>query len=59
MSIVVYFYGIMWLGALMYRWRQTPDVNKFTYYFRVGAEVLIAWLVIYELVRLVIFDKDF
>ena len=38
----------------MYRWRQTPDVNKFTYYFRVGTEVLIAWLVIYELVRLVI-----
>jgi len=52
-SIVVYFYGVLWLGALIYRWRQIPDFTRSNYSFRVGAEALILWLVIYELVRLV------
>ena len=49
----MYFYVVLWLGALVYRWRQTPDFNKSNFFFRVGAEVFIVWLIIYELVRLV------
>jgi len=52
LSIFVYIYGIVWLGVLFYRYRQTPDINRSNYFFKVGQEVLALWLVIYELVRL-------
>jgi len=53
MNIVVYFYAVLWLIVLVYRWRQTPDVNRMNYFFTVGVDTLTLWLIIYELVRLV------
>jgi len=52
LSIMVYFYAVLWLGALIYRWKQTPDFHRSNYFFKIGTEVLILWLIIYELVRL-------
>jgi len=43
---------VLWLGALIYRWRQAPDFHKFNYFWRVGAESVILWLIVYELIRL-------
>lgn len=51
-------YGVIWLGMLFYRYRQVPDVNKRSYFFKVGLEVLVLWLIIYELVRLGIDEES-
>lgn len=48
----MYIYAILWPGKLVYRYRQNPDWNKSNFFYRVASEALIAWFVVYELVRL-------
>lgn len=54
----MYIYVLLWSGKLVYRYRQNPDFNKSNFFYRIGTEVLILWVTVYELVRLGIDEES-